>query len=42
MPRAMVNGVNLYYEVTGDGLPLILSHEFAGTCKSWEPQVRFY
>jgi len=38
----MVNGVNLYYEVTGEGFPLVLSHEFAGTCKSWEPQVRFF
>lgn len=42
MPRAMVNGVNLYYEVTGDGFPLVLSHEFAGTCQSWESQVRFF
>ena len=42
MPRAMVNGVNLYYEVTGDGFPLVLSHEFAGTYKSWEPQVRSF
>ena len=42
MPRAMVNGVNLYYEVTGEGFPLVLSHEFGGTCKSWEPQVRFF
>lgn len=42
MPRAKVNGVNLYYEVTGDGFPLVLSHEFAGTYKSWEPQVRFF
>ncbi|KPK24794.1 MAG: hypothetical protein AMJ70_00915 [Dehalococcoidia bacterium SG8_51_3] len=42
MPRAMVNGINLYYEVTGDGFPLVFSHEFAGTCKSWEPQVRFF
>ena len=42
MPTAKVNGVNLYYEVTGDGFPLVLSHEFAGTYKSWEPQVRFF
>jgi len=42
MPTAKVNGVNLYYEVTGKGFPLVLSHEFAGTCKSWEPQVRFF
>ena len=42
MPTAIVNGVKLYYEVTGEGFPLVLSHEFAGTCKSWEPQVRFF
>ncbi|MCH8864354.1 MAG: alpha/beta fold hydrolase [Chloroflexi bacterium] len=42
MPIANVNGVNLYYETTGEGFPLVLSHEFAGTCQSWEPQVRFF
>lgn len=42
MPTAKVNGVSLYYEVTGEGFPLVLSHEFADTYKSWEPQVRFF
>jgi len=42
MPIAKVNGVNIYYEVTGDGFPLVLSHEFGGTFKSWEPQARFF
>lgn len=42
MSIAKVNGVNLYYEVTGEGFPLVLSHEFAGTYQSWEPQVRFF
>ena len=42
MPTAHVNGVDLHYEVTGEGLPLIFSHEFAGDCRSWEPQVRFF
>jgi len=42
MPVAGVNGVNLYYEVTGKGFPLVWSHEFAGSHKSWEPQVRFF
>lgn len=42
MPIAKVNGVKLYYEVTGEGFPLILSHEFMGTSKSWEPQVKFF
>ena len=42
MPRALVNGVNLYYEVTGAGFPLLLSHEFAGSYESWEQQVQFF
>ena len=42
MPYAEVNGVNLYYESTGDGFPLVWSHEFAGDFRSWEPQVRFF
>jgi pimeloyl-ACP methyl ester carboxylesterase len=42
MPLASVNGVNLYYEETGDGFPLVFSHEFAGDYRAWEPQVRFF
>ena len=42
MPHAAINGVNLYYESTGDGFPLVWSHEFAGDYRSWEPQVRFF
>jgi len=42
MPRAFINGVNLYYEEAGDAVPMIFVHEFAGEAKSWEPQVRFF
>lgn len=42
MSAVRVNGVELYYEVTGDGFPLILNHEFAGDYRSWESQVRFF
>ncbi len=42
MPSAPINGVELYYEETGEGLPLVLCHEFAGDYRSWEPQVRFF
>ena len=42
MPTVRVNGVELYYEETGEGDPLILSHEFAGDYRSWEPQVRYF
>jgi pimeloyl-ACP methyl ester carboxylesterase len=40
--HAQINGVSLYYEETGEGYPLIFSHEFAGDYRSWEPQVRFF
>ncbi len=36
------DGVKLYYEETGTGLPLVFVHEFAGDCRSWEPQVRHF
>ncbi|MBI3637461.1 MAG: alpha/beta fold hydrolase [Candidatus Rokubacteria bacterium] len=42
MPVAKVNGVDLYYEETGTGFPLVWSHEFGGDSRSWEPQVRYF
>jgi pimeloyl-ACP methyl ester carboxylesterase len=42
MPMALVNGIKLYYEVTGSGDPLLFCHEFAGDYRSWEPQVRYF
>ena len=34
------DGVKLYYEETGTGTPIVFVHEFAGDCRSWEPQLR--
>src|SRR5262245_41630653 len=42
MALAHVNGVDLYYEETGRGIPLVWSHEFGGDYRSWEPQVRYF
>ena len=42
MPHARVKNVNLFYEETGQGLPLIFVHEFAGDYASWHLQVRFF
>ena len=42
MAFAKVNGVNLYYEETGKGVPLVFVHEFAGDYRSWENQVRHF
>jgi pimeloyl-ACP methyl ester carboxylesterase len=40
--QAEINGVSLYYEETGEGYPIVFSHEFAGDHRSWEPQVRYF
>lgn len=42
MPYASNNGVKLFYEETGTGIPIIFVHEFAGDYRSWEPQVRHF
>ena len=36
------DGVKLYYEEVGGGVPLIFVHEFAGDCRSWESQMRYF
>src|ERR1700754_4096186 len=36
------DGVRLYYEETGSGAPVVFVHEFAGDCRSWEPQLRHF
>ena len=36
------DGVKLYYEAAGGGIPLVFVHEFAGDHRSWEPQMRFF
>lgn len=40
MPKALVHGVELYYEEEGAGEALIWCHEYAGDYRSWWPQVR--
>jgi pimeloyl-ACP methyl ester carboxylesterase len=37
-----VNGVELYWEETGRGAPLVWVHEYGGDFRSWEPQVRYF
>jgi pimeloyl-ACP methyl ester carboxylesterase len=39
MPYAEINGLNIYYEITGSGEPMIFCHEYAGGYRSWAPQV---
>ena len=34
------DGVKLHYEEAGEGLPLLFVHEFAGSHRSFEAQMR--
>ncbi|SIT03256.1 Pimeloyl-ACP methyl ester carboxylesterase [Roseivivax lentus] len=36
------DAVTLYYEEVGQGTPVLFVHEFAGDCRSWEPQMRYF
>jgi 3-oxoadipate enol-lactonase len=39
MPRVNVNGINLYYEVSGSGPSLVLCHGYTGSHQDWMFQV---
>lgn len=36
------DGIKLYYEETGQGIPIVFVHEFAGDCRSYELQLRAF
>ncbi len=36
------DGIKLYYEEAGTGVPVVFVHEYAGDYRSWEPQMRFF
>src|SRR3989440_4198055 len=36
------DGVKLFYEEVGLGVPIVFVHEFAGDSRSWESQVRHF
>lgn len=42
MPHASANGIDIYYEVIGEGLPgtpLVMTHGFAGPFRQWRPEI---
>ena len=39
MPKIDRDGVKIYYEVHGDGPPLILTHGYSSTSAMWNGQV---
>ena len=42
MPFANSDGVKLYYEEAGKGVPIVFVHEFSGDLRSWEAQMRHF
>ena len=42
MPTFSSDGVEIYYQMAGEGYPLVMAHEFAGDMTSWEPQVNYF
>jgi 3-oxoadipate enol-lactonase len=42
MPYPSINGIDLYYEVHGEGPPLVLAHGVGGNHASWYQQVPFF
>ena len=39
MPKALVNGLSIYYESHGSGFPLVLSCVLGGNTTQWAPQI---
>lgn len=42
MPKLHVNNTGIYYEVTGQGEPLLFIHGLASSSRSWKKQVPFF
>jgi pimeloyl-ACP methyl ester carboxylesterase len=42
MPYVDSNGVKLYYEEAGKGLPIVFVHEYSGDLWSWEKQIAHF
>jgi pimeloyl-ACP methyl ester carboxylesterase len=36
------DGIRLYFEEAGSGSPIVFVHEFGGTYRSWETQMRYF
>ena len=39
MPKLTINDIELYYEVQGDGIPLLLIAGLASDSQSWQPII---
>ena len=41
MPFANSGDIQLHYEDSGSGTPVVFVHEFGTDCRGWEPQMRY-
>ena len=39
MPRSHINGIDLYYESYGRGVPLVLAYGLGGNTRMWAGQI---
>lgn len=42
MPKVKVNDIEMYYEVHGEGEPLLMLHGFTGSGQMWNPYISDY
>ncbi len=42
MPTLQLNDIGLYYEIIGEGAPLLFIHGLGSSIRDWEPQVDFF
>lgn len=42
MPKVHINGIDLYYEMSGEGQPIVFIHGLGSSCRDWEMQVPFF
>jgi len=42
LPKETINDVGIFYEISGEGHPLVFCHEFAGNSESWNNQMHHF
>ncbi len=42
MPKKLVGDIEIYYEITGEGEPLLLVHGLGSSTRDWEEQVPIF
>ncbi len=42
MPYASANNISLYYEIQGEGSPLVFLHGLGSSIKDWENQINYF